>query len=79
MEIWTHRSRGKTVISPQLYHQATTAGYFDDFDDLLFDENLIQLVEFPTWSRIVNNVLLESILDHIYVKDPTLGGGGSNQ
>ena len=27
-EIWTHRSRGKTVISPQLYHQATTAGYF---------------------------------------------------
>ena len=30
--------------------------YFDDFDDVLFDENLIQLVEFPTWSRIVNNV-----------------------
>ena len=24
----------------------------------------------------MNNVLLESILDHIYVKDPTLGGGG---
>ena len=26
-EIWTHSSRGKTVISPQLYHQATTAGF----------------------------------------------------
>ena len=26
MKIWTHRSRGKTVISPQLYHQATMAG-----------------------------------------------------
>ena len=25
-DIWTHRSRGKTNISPQLYHQATTAG-----------------------------------------------------
>ena len=25
-DIWTHHSRGKTNISPQLYHQATTAG-----------------------------------------------------
>ena len=36
---------------------------------------MIQLVEFPTWSWIVNNVLLESIIDHIYVKDPTLVSG----
>ena len=33
------------------------------------------MVEFPTWSRIINNVLRESILDHIYVKDPTIVGG----
>ena len=46
--------------------------YFDDFDDALLDKNLIQIVEFPTWSRIVNNVLIESIIDHIYVKDPTI-------
>ena len=54
--------------------------YFDDFDDVLSDKNLIQVVEFPTWSRIVNNVLIESIIDHVYLKDPTfVGGGGSNQ
>ena len=46
--------------------------YFDDFDDVLYDKNLIRLMEFPTWSRIVNNVLIESIIDHIYVKYPTL-------
>ena len=46
--------------------------YFDDFDNVLSDKDLIQLIEFPTWSRIVNDILMESILDHIYVKDPTL-------
>ena len=46
--------------------------YFDDFENVLSDKNLIQLIEFPTWSRIVNNVLMESKLDHIYVKDPTI-------
>ena len=38
---------------------------------MLLDKNLIQLIEFPTWSWIVNDVLIESMLDHIYVKDPT--------
>ena len=38
------------------------------FDDL----NLIQLVEFPTWQRIINNVKKESIIDHVYVHDPTI-------
>ena len=38
------------------------------FDDL----NLIQLVTFPTWQRIINNVKKESILDHVYTKDPTI-------
>ena len=32
----------------------------------------MQLVNFPTWSRTINNVLCSSILDHIYIKDPTL-------
>ena len=31
---------------------------------------LIQVVDFTTWQRIVNNTLKESILDHVYVKDP---------
>ena len=47
------------------------ASYFDDFENVLSDKNMIQLIEFPTWSRIINNVLIESLLDHIYVKDPT--------
>ena len=39
----------------------------------LFDElNLIQLVTFPTWQRIINNVKKESILDHVYTQDPTI-------
>ena len=33
MEIWTHRSRGKTFISPQLYHQATAAVLLHFFSD----------------------------------------------
>ena len=53
----------------------TYVKYFDEFDDILGDNNLVQLIEFPAWSRIINNVLSESIIDHIYVKDPTLVGG----
>ena len=45
---------------------------FNDFDDVFDNLNLIQMVEFKTWSRVVNNVLRESIIDHIYVSDPTM-------
>ena len=31
---------------------------------------LIQVVYFTTWQRIVNNSLKESVLDHVYVRDP---------
>ena len=31
--------------------------------------NLIQIVNFITWSRIVNGVQRESILDHVYTTD----------
>ena len=33
--------------------------------------NLIKLVTFPTWSRIINNNLCSSTIDHVYIKDPT--------
>ena len=49
--------------------------FFNDFDEVLFNMNLIQLINFPMWSRIANNVLRESILDHVYVKNPTLVEG----
>lgn len=39
--------------------------YFDQLD-------LIQLVKFPTWSRLVNASLKSSVLDHIYTQDITL-------
>ena len=39
----------------------------------MFDPlNMIQLIDQPTWHRIVNNTLRESIIDHIYVQDPTV-------
>ena len=34
--------------------------------------DLTQVIDFPTWKRVVNNVIKTSTLDHIYVKDPTL-------
>ena len=46
---------------------------FDNFDDLLSDLNLIQMVNCTTWLRIVNNCFKESLLGHIYVNDPTIG------
>ena len=36
---------------------------FNDFDSVFDGINLIQMVEFATWSRIVNNVVPESLLD----------------
>ena len=57
-----------SVIRPLLYLQAATAGFgnfFNDFEDTLQNINLTQMVNFPTWSRIVNEVLKETTLDHI--------------
>ena len=39
-----------------------------EFDSL----DLIQTVTFPTWTRLINNSLKSSILDHIYTRDITL-------
>ena len=44
---------------------------FADFDEALLNLNVIQLIDFVTWSRIVGTVLKESILDHIYTQNPT--------
>ena len=39
----------------------------ESFDAL----ELIQLIKFPTWSRLINNSYKSSILDHVYIRDPT--------
>ena len=43
---------------------------FADFDEILSDYNLIQMVNFVTWSRMIGPNLRSSVLDHVYVKDP---------
>ena len=45
---------------------------FSDFDEVLAEFKLIQLVKFETWSRMVGTERRSSILDHIFIKDPTL-------
>ena len=44
---------------------------FSDFEEKFEMINVIQMIDFVTWSRIVGNVLKESTLDHIYTKSPT--------
>ena len=41
------------------------ANMFTAMDEKFTDTNLVQIIEFPTWSRIINNVLKESTLDHV--------------
>ena len=48
------------------------ASLFEDLEEKLSDLNLIQVVQCATWSRIINNIFKESLLDHIYVTDPTV-------
>ena len=45
---------------------------FEDFDSILYQLELIQVVNFVTWSRLVGKNLRSSIFDHIYTKDPTV-------
>ena len=45
---------------------------FEELDNVFDPLNLIQLINFPTWQRIVNNELKESTLDHIYVNNPLI-------
>jgi endonuclease/exonuclease/phosphatase family metal-dependent hydrolase len=44
---------------------------YNELTNLLARKTLFQLVDFPTWSRIINNIKKESTLDHIYVTDST--------
>ena len=45
--------------------------YFDILEELTDQFNLMQMISNPTWQRIINGNLKESILDHLYVKNPT--------
>ena len=48
------------------------SNYFNDIDETFSQYGILQLIDFITWSRLVNNVLKSSILDHLYVMDATI-------
>ena len=48
------------------------ANFFELFEEILGELNLIRLVEFTTWSRLVGLSIRSSVLDHIYVNNVTL-------
>ena len=45
--------------------------YFKILEELIDEKNLIQIVNFDTWSRNINNIQKSSLLDHIYLSNPT--------
>ena len=45
------------------------APLFELFEQKLGAFNLVQLVDFDTWSRIVGLMLKSSCIDHVYVKN----------
>ena len=46
--------------------------YFEHMDEIMSDFNFVQMINFPTWSRLVNGRLRESVLDHVYTSNPTV-------
>ena len=44
--------------------------YFEEMDMAFQNLSLTQIIDFSTWSRCINNVHQESILDHIYCSNP---------
>ena len=48
------------------------SNYFNDIDETFSEFGFIQMIDFVTWSRVVNNVLKSSVLDHLYVRDATI-------
>ena len=64
-----HSSRLASPLTPYNDNYSHKS-LFHDFDDILGELNLVQMVGFSTWSRIINNELKESTLDHIYCKSP---------
>ena len=55
------------IYNPNYSHKL----YFEALNTAFEPHNLIQIVDFDTWSRIINNETKSSLIDHVYVKDPT--------
>jgi exonuclease III len=48
------------------------ASLYSELKNLEADLNLSQLVTFPTWSRLIQGSLKQSILDHVYANNPMI-------
>ena len=46
--------------------------YYDLLQEKFNELNMIQLIKFNTWSRLVGNTLKESCLDHLYTNNSSL-------
>ena len=55
---------GRDLMIDYSYKQPMKA-----LNEFVLKYNLLQLVKFKTWSRIIKGVKKESLLDHIYVTD----------
>ena len=44
--------------------------YFDALSTAFEPHNLIQVIDFDTWTRVINNVVKPSVIDHVYLQDP---------
>ena len=53
----------------QDYLYKVPLGHLTDFSTL---NNLVQLINFKTWTRTINGIKKESTLDHVYTNDATL-------
>ena len=45
--------------------------YFENLNEAFEPHNLFQIINFNTWSRVIKNMPTSSIIDHVYLKNPT--------
>jgi hypothetical protein len=51
-------------------HSYASKNYFRDMDEWFGEFNLVQVINMFTWSQIVQDVQIQSILDHVYSPNP---------
>ena len=54
------------LINNSQYH---LQNLFDLLNETMDEGNMIQIINFTTWSHRINGIKRESILDHVYIQD----------
>ena len=52
--------------NPDDYHHRIPLGHLANF---ALESNLVQLINFKTWTRVVRGTRKQSLLDHVYVNN----------